>query len=560
MTSLLPTLLCCLGAAGLVPAQGEAARPAPPDTVVGLAVVRLPVLAGEDDDRLRLRRLRGQAAAPGNGLLRAPSTLAPALGGEGAPEPADLAGVRASALAPRLHTVWNSDLPFSLNEGPLWAGRGLSVRLTAGVRLEGGPVTVILAPELVHERNRPFQTFSFPETGDERRRHRLASPFHYPPGSADVPLRFGTGPRTLIDPGQSSLTVEAGPAAVGAATENLWWGPGVRNALVLSAHAPGVPHLFLRTARPLETGVGTLEGRWIVGRLSESGWFDFDATNDHRSLSALAVVFSPGFASGLHAGLARAVYAPSGSVPLGAAFDVFRSVGRPFAAEGDTLLSPGPDQIFSLFARWGFPAAGLELYGEWARYEQPAGLRDFFEVPQRSRGYTVGLQHARPVDLGFAAGDETLRLQVEHTSLEPSSAYRIRPFGEWYASRRVPQGYTHRGRVLGAAVGPSGSGQWLAVDVFGARWRAGSYLGRIRWENQARFTYFREFRRSDVSLFLGLRGGADVGPLRVAAEYVPGVRLNYLFQAQELGHFQERGVDIRNHTLKLTLSMVTLRL
>ena len=42
------------------------------------------------------------------------------------------------------------------------------------------------------------------------------------------------------------------------------------------------------------------------------------------------------------------------------------------------------DQISVLFGRWVFAPHGLEIYGEWARFEQPASFRDFLEFPQHS--------------------------------------------------------------------------------------------------------------------------------------------------------------------------------
>ena len=406
----------------------------------------------------------------------------------------------------------------------------------------------------MREENRYFQTVAFPENvidPADRDRHPLASPFHYPPGSLDLPQRFGVEGRSYLSPGQTSLTVRTGALAFGAATENLWWGPGIRNALVMSAHAPGIPHVFLRTAAPISTGWGDLEARWMLGRLEESDYFDSDSTNDQRSLSALVLVFTPRFDAGLTVGLARVVYAPSSGgalVPVGAALDFLKSVGRPFHAAGDALLEPAPDQLFTFFGRWVFPAAGFEVYGEWARYEQPEDLRDLLVLPHRSRGYTVGLQWARPVAWG------TLRLQTELTSLEPSTAFRVSPFGEWYASRTVPQGYTHGGQVIGAAIGPSGSSQWLAADRFGEGWEAGAFLGRIRWENQAEYTFPSEFRRADVTLFSGVRVGKAFGRLVVSARYTAGARLNYLFQAKPISPSDDRGVDIMNHTFELTLT------
>lgn len=534
------------------PQQAPGVVDVPPAPVVDSTwAVRSVLIGSVEDDRQRLAHLFGIYPADGY-LLRSASSLTgwregPAQGGVG--EEAG-GGLRLALLPPEFHGIWNSDLPHSLNEGALWAGRGASGRTALGFAASYRNVTLIVAPEYFYEENRPFQTVSFPGS-EAATRHPLASPFHYPPGSVDLPQRFGYEPRRYWHPGQSSLTVRIRGVALGASTENLWWGPGIRNALVMSNHAPGIPHLFLATSRPLTIPGGQIEGRWILGGLLESEYFDLDGGNDHRSLSALALTFSPFFDPGLTLGAARAVYAPSDDelIPFGAAFDVFRSVGRPFHAPGDTLIVSGPDQLFSLFARWVFPPAGFEVYGEWGKYEQPGGLRDLLEVANHSRGYTVGFQWARP--LGSAL---VLRIQSEITNLEPSTSYRIRPFGEWYASRAVPQGYTHEGRVIGASIGPSGSSQWLAADLFGDRWTAGVILSRIRWENQARYTYPAEFRRSDVSLIAGLRTSVELGFMRISAEYVRTGRLNYLFQSQPISSTDDRGVDIPNNTLRFTLS------
>lgn len=536
MLPLCLSLAWCLSAP---PGAGPDTVAAGPATQDPDRAVHMVTIHGADEDRMRLGQLFGDAPSRGF-LIRSPSVLTS--------WPAHLEW---ALLAPEVHTVWNSHLPHSLNQGALWAGRGLSYRLTIGGAARYRGVTLILAPQAVHEQNRSFQVPQrpAPEGGDTR--DRFANLFHFPPASMDLPIRFGDEPRNRLDPGQSSLTVERGPVAFGAATESLWWGPGIRNALIMSSQAPGVPHVFFRTREPVSTRIGTVEARWMLGRLTESDHFDFDPSNDHRSLSALVVAFSPRFEPGLSLGFARAVYAPSGGalIPVSAALDVLRSAGRPSQAPGDTLVAPGRDQLFSLFARWVFPEAGFEAYGEWGRFEQPASVRDFLELPNHSRGYTVGLQYARPV-----ARDLRFRLQGEVTNLEPSTSFRVRPVSEWYASRTVPQGYTHRGRVLGAAIGPSGSSQWLAGDVFGDAWNAGLFAGRIRWENQSQFTYIQEFRRSDVSLMGGVRGGAELGPLRFAAEYIRTARLNYLFQGDPSNLPDERGVDIVNHTLKVTVS------
>jgi hypothetical protein len=519
------------------------AEPLIPDTVAPAEVrwLRQPALAGATEYRLRTMRLRSGPDGTSR-LLRSPSTLLDL--------PTGRTALDVWVLAPSARAVYNSDLPFSLNEGSLWAGRGGSAVVSAGIVAGYRSLRLVLAPDLVYSENRAFQTFARPEEAG-RDRHEFASPFHYPPLSLDQPQRPGSDPLRTVRPGQSSLTLSADRVELGVATENLWWGPGVRNSIIMSNNAPGFPHAFLRTRSPLASRLGRFEGVWLLGGLQESSHFDFDPANDHRSLSALAIVFSPRWEPNLSVGLARAVFASSpGRVPPpGAALDVFRSVGNPAAERGDTLAAVERDQLFSLFARWVFPASGFETYFEWGRYDQPESLRDFLEMPNHSQGYTLGLQWARP-----AFRETTFRLQAEATYLEPSSTFRVRPVGDWYASRTVSQGYTHQGRIIGASIGPSGSSQWLAGDLFGGNWSAGSYLGRIRWNNQAQFTYFPEFRYADVTAFGGVRGGYDWGPVAAALDVAYGVRYNYLFQSFATHPYLHSGVDIHNRTVNFTLS------
>jgi hypothetical protein len=523
-----------------------ASQPAP-----GL-IYRLILPGSPEADRQRLATLAGDSSAS-DALLMAPSRLL-------TPR---LAGRRFSLhlVSPEFHLVRNSALPHSFNEGALWAGRGMNTRMSAGVALHAGPVTLVAVPQRITEENLPFQTFTAPGAAG-RARHPLANPFHLPPGSMDLPQRFGTVPRERLDPGQSSLTLTVGGLAAGVSTEQQWWGPGIRNALVLSAQAPGIPHAFLRTTRPWRTRLGTFDGVWQLGKLEESAYFlaqPRDTRYDGwRSWSAVAATWRPRFEPTLTLGVTRAVYAPwrdrgERVVPVSAAFDAFLPVGNPWSAPGDTLLTVGKrrDQLFSVFGRWVRPAAGFELWGEWARHAEPGSLGELFTQLHHSRGYTVGAQVRRLIG-GSAL---SWRLQGELTDLEPSISYRVQPFTEWYASRSVPQGYTHQGRVIGAAIGPSGSSQWGAMDLMGRWWSVGLYGTRIRWENQAMYTYLREFRRADLSLIGGVRGTLETVLGRVAVEYASTQRANYLFQSQPQADGSERGVDLVNQTVRVTVTV-----
>lgn len=521
-------------------------------------MVDLPRLGGEGEDRIRLEQLLDGASTSGF-LLRSSSTLLAA-------DTAAKDSSTLSVLSPEMRVVYNSSIPYSLNEGALWAGRGRNIELSAGVVARSGPFTLILLPHVLLQQNQDFQTLPYPSYLVPAR-SAYASPW-YPAGeSIDRPSRFGDDPIYGFSLGQSSLTADIGPAAVGVTTENLWWGPGIRNALVMSNNAPGFPQIFVRTARPLQTVLGAVEGRWLVGGLSDSGYFDDDPIGDKRSLSALALTLRPAFDPNLTVGFTRSVYAPiRRSIDWTDSWlDVFRNVGRPAAsaaalaalqdgsADEDEAPYPvlGPDQIFSFFGRWVFPEAGFEAYGEWGRTERPSGVRDFLVSPHHTQGYTVGLQWATRLRSGSA-----FRLQTEVTNLELSSTYRHRPTLSWYTSASVPHGYTNRGRVLGAAIGPGASSQWLAADYLDRAWQIGVFAGRVRWDNGAfyRQTYSSPtYLGHDVSVLGGIRGAFNVGPVGVMAEIQTATRLNYLFQHIPYSQADILSTDIRNHTLRLTL-------
>lgn len=543
-TFALTALLAALASLPLAAAAQEPATPAAPGSEIVAEVGSLTTIGSPEEDRLRIDQLLGSAGTEGF-LLRSASTLNP-VQRDGTP--------RAQGFLAGFHTAWNSALPFSQNDGALWAGRGMNWMISAGIRLDWGRVSVLLVPEIAYQQNEEFQTILFNRSRDVDR-HRFSNPWYDRPESIDLPSRFGSSSFVTAGLGQSSITVDVGRAAIGAATENLWWGPGIRNAIVMSNHAAGIPHLFLRTARPLETPIGDFEGRWMLGRLAESEYFDNFSGNNVRSLSALALAYRPWFEPNLTLGFARSVYAAAGdrSISPVAAFDVFRSVGRPNERPADDLLrEPGADQLFSFFGRWVFPQAGLEAYAEWARYQQPASLRELLVIPHHTQGYTLGAQWARELE-----SDAVVRLQTELSFLEPSSDTGERRVIGWYTSRPVRQGYTHKGQVIGAAIGPGSSSQWLAADFLSAsRWQVGAFAGRIRWDNYAFYfnSGFSPFFAHDVSLYGGLRGGYRVGDFEISAEIATEGRMNYLYQSPNPDWTAQDAVDLRNHSFRLSVT------
>lgn len=338
----------------------------------------------------------------------------------------------------------------------------------------------------------------------------------------------------------------------GVSTENQWWGPAVRNPLLMSNNAPGIPSTFLRTSSPIKSRYGSLEAKLMAGVLTESRFFDRDPTNDRRSISGWVLTGAPALQPTLTVGLARVVYANAPhSDDL--ARNALASLTRWSTTRTDSTQTGADafEQIYSLFGRWIFPEAGLEVYGEWARVLPPNSLRDWLIAPQRSLGYTVGMQAARRVH-----GAASLRFQAELTNLEQASSTLAGDTMSFYTSRAVPQGYTHHGQVIGAPIGPGGSSQLVGLDYFARRWDVGLFAERIRWNEDVYalqpvgFSFFSH----DVTALAGVRGTAMMGGLTVHAEYSVSQRMNFLFQNLRGGFGKERSNDVQSRALRFSLS------
>lgn len=483
-----------------------------------------PVITPTSDTVEKLRNAQLHGTAPVQGLIfRSTSSLtSPGLTSTGY-----------QILLPKVTTIANSDLPFGQNDGALFAGKGYNVRLLAGVLVKFGPAKLILAPEFISQSNYRMSIdpidlrFARPLPPD---RSQFSSPFNVVPYSIDWPYAMGDSASTKLFPGQSSLSVALGPMEVVAGTENEWIGPAVRNPIIMSDNAGGFPHATIRTGRPINSAIGQFEGRWIIGGLHESDFFDNDVTNDVRSISTFGFSWKRKPTSNAVFGFARSVYqnVDGYSSVAGHAFDFLKSTGHPDALPiTDSTMTPGPDQVYELFVRWVIPGYGLETYLEWARTEFPRSLRDFLEQPNHTRGYTAGLQWLH----GVGSSGADIRIESELTNVEQSSSYRFRPIGSFYTSRAVIQGYTNRGQMLGAGIGPGSSAESIGIDYLHPSYSFGAMFGRTRTNNDAFFTKSNPARCfHDVTIYPGLRGGIATKYFNVHADYNRLKRLNSYFQ------------------------------
>lgn len=169
--------------------------------------------------------------------------------------------------SPTLFSGWNRSFAQGQNDSGLWQGRGLSTALHFGVHLRYGRLSASIRPEFHHIENRDFELSRFPPPPG-------ISPYGYSFSMIDYPQRFGSDPITRVMPGQSWIRIEHHEFSAGFSTANIWAGPSLHNAIVLSNNAPGFPHFFAGTHRPFQTRAGALEALFFLGQLTESDYFD----------------------------------------------------------------------------------------------------------------------------------------------------------------------------------------------------------------------------------------------------------------------------------------------
>jgi hypothetical protein len=348
-----------------------------------------------------------------------------------------------------VHTGWADDR----NDGALFGGRGLSASVSTGVRVRWRWLTAQVAPLLGWQQNAGYFLPRSSGAGESP----YANPFD---GSIDLPLRMGPGPFSTVDWGSSSVRAEALGFAVGLSNENLWWGPGIKNSLLMSNSAAGFPHVFLGTARPKDVYVGFLEAELMWGSLRSSPYFS-GAPSPRRLFESLVLSFEPAIARGLTLGFARVFVFPTDDVPFRHYLDVV--VQSPYKMD---LLSPSnpsgdstDNQLVSVFFRWAMPGAAFEFYGEWGRDDHAWNWRDFIQEPGHAQALLLGFQKLLPV------GRRWLRIQAEAThtfEMPPANITRGTPI--FYTHYLERQGYTQGGQMIGAGLGPQGDTQFLAVD------------------------------------------------------------------------------------------------
>lgn len=369
-------------------------------------------------------------------------------------------GVLRVDVAPLEGRAWyNTAIPYGMNDGAVWVGRGLTVAGSAGVSAEWGPVELTLAPEVFWAENRSFALLP---TGDSLR------PFADPlwPNDVDRPQRFGNSSYSRIDAGRSGLRIDLAGVAAGISNAHESWGPMSEFPLIMGTNAPGFPHVFLGTSQPVDVWVGRVHGRVIYARLEQSEFSPATSPNPSRFASGMVAVFEPRFLPGLELGASRFFHVawPDSGVSQQYFTHIIQSflkqrVGKVFAPFPSDPNSSTDNQLASVFARWVLPGSGFELYGEFGREDHNRDPRDLMLEPEQNGAYAVGAAKV------WKMSGALVTARAEVVNFQASIIDRHRAQNAWYRHTFTEQGHTNRGQLLATALAVgSGGGSVLSIE------------------------------------------------------------------------------------------------
>lgn len=421
-------------------------------------------------------------------------------------------GLTLQLVPARLQYQMNSTYPYGWNDGPLIPSKGGQVLLTGGIFAKYKFITLQLQPELMTARG------AFYDGMGNLRGYGLEW-YRAVGNKIDMPEYFGKSGYARAYLGQSSLRFNLDAVSFGISTENLWWGPGRENSLLLSNTAPGFLHFTVNTTKPVITPVGSFEGQLVGGRLKQSGFppsydeelqhfekYYVEKPKDDRYFSGLIVSYQPKWVPGLSLGYIGTFIANmdhmsgiNDYLPFLNSTDKTITYLDDLGRERTTRASR--DRYHSAFFRWMMPAAQMEVYGEYGRNNSAVNFRDLMVRPNHSRAYVLGFRKLVP--LSFSPGDY-FQLAFEATELSVPPSHFLRNSQTWYTHPVVRDGYTHRGQVLGAGIGPGSN-----VQSFDFSWvrdikQIGLKVERLVRNEDFFYTYVYDLRRSWVDLaFVG---------------------------------------------------------
>ncbi|MAU63800.1 MAG: hypothetical protein CMC38_05585 [Flavobacteriaceae bacterium] len=469
---------------------------------------------------------------------------------------------------------FNSHHPYNRNNGSMIANRGYQHIISAGIFAEVGPLSIQLRPEHLFSENKDFEGFGEGPNGHYpiiwAKRYQLWN-------HIDMPERFGVKQhnKTLI--GQSSIKLNFKGLSFGISNENIWWGPSIRNGIMMSNHARGFKHITFNTTKPLKTKIGNFEWQLISGRLESSGFtppnveFEYAGTklyipkinqrgetDDWRYLQGYTLTYSPKWIKGMSIGFIRwtMMYASlvEGKYPWLKGnptwFPVFSNLFR----KNDQFenYEAQTNQAAGVFLRWLWVDSKAEIYAEFHFNDAKQNFRDLLLDTDHSRATTVGLQKI------FRINNDNFLFSWEWTQMEQTASRLLRDAGSWYEHGWAFDGYTNEGEVLGASIGPGSNSHYFALNRIRKKEKIGIALEIVDQDNDfyhEAFSSAQDFRRYWKDFNIHINFSKKYNKFWLSSNLMYSRSLNYQWDLNDSATpYYHPGNDVNNFhtTIKMT--------
>ncbi|MEQ8554288.1 MAG: capsule assembly Wzi family protein [Cyclobacteriaceae bacterium] len=465
---------------------------------------------------------------------------------------------------------YNSRNPHPAYNGSMLPSKGSQLILAPGIGVTAPFLEAQFQPEIFYTENLGYP--GFPQMTEEALKtwpnsKRWSSMYRWY-NQIDLPESFGSQSSTTVLPGQSFVKAKYRNISVGVSTQNLWWGPGKYNSLVLSNNARGFMHFSLETDSPLILPFGSIEFQLISGKLINSGFLPPDTAQVNRGsklyqpkpeldryLNGLTIVYQPHWVSGLYLGVNAAIqqysetanfyndYMPVLTDPIG--FGKHRK---------DTLIR---QQISSVFFRWVWPLS--EIYFEYGRNNASWKLKQLRINPQLDAAYIFGFTKLVPLK----KTNTFLEFNIELTQLQQPADVQIAQGTprSWYIHPTIRQGYTNYGEVLGSRAGPGGNIQILEVSRVHNLNKLGFYFERFVHNNDFVYLTFNgsmggDFRNYWVDYLFGLQSNLSINRFIVNSKlsYIRSLNYQWEIVPGEPYFGKGSGIDTNNFNFSCNVS------
>ena len=332
--------------------------------------------------------------------------------------------------------------PYGWNDGAFSLSKGYQFLVGGGIYFQWHKLKIQLRPEYVQTATGNYETNAYWGTV--------------------------TPSSKKIMPGQSNIRFDLGSFTIGASTENMWWGPGIYNSMLMNNNAPGFLHYSINSNRPIITAIGSIQLQLQAGFLQKDSSQGYEnkrlqtaiLDKNKRYYNSISISYQPKFLKNVYLGLTRTFqnYTQLQSsnnngfvynyVPVFVAF--FKKT-----YSDDTVKR---DQIASVSAKWILPKEKVEIYFEFGFNDAKQNFRDLMMDMAHSSGYVWGFKK-----LKYLNNTQYINLNVEIARLAQTTSYLHRNAGNWYEHGGISEGYTNLNQIMGGGSGFGNNMQALAL-------------------------------------------------------------------------------------------------